>query len=142
MTSFDAEHQHLKDRLQAGVNLVDHYLQAHVAEFIAIDESMVAALQHWVTVSASTVAHDTTSNNVVQCGPLRRDPDGSWWWLEHLLGHDDDPSPALTRVESSVRIVTLALGDALEVATEALDQAGDRLGFRTARRALHRYDHW
>lgn len=48
----------------------------------------------------------------------------------------------MDRVESSVRIVALALRDALETATEALDQAGNRIGFQAARRVLHRYDHW
>lgn len=132
----------LRERLQAGVILVDHYLRGHVADLADLDTAMVANLRQWVTASASVLTRHTTNGGTVQCGPLRRDDDGSWWWLDHLLGHDDDPSPALERLESSVRIVALALGDALETATQAIDAASNRTSFQIARRALGRLDHW
>ncbi|MBL4688213.1 MAG: hypothetical protein JKY37_26740 [Nannocystaceae bacterium] len=135
--------ENLKDRLQSGIVLLERYLKIHGAELIALDDSMVATPRHWVATSGEAVSrHATRIDHVVQCGPLRRDTDGSWWWQDHLLGYDGLPSPSLDRVESSGSVVALALGDALEVTTELLDHTRHQRELQAARRVLYRCDHW
>lgn len=135
-------HRPLKSRLHAGVTLIDRYVRAYLPDLTAIDATMVAALQHWATVSTSALSEHLSDDTVLQCGSLRRDPDGSWWWCEHFLGRDNDPAPALAEFESSARTVRLLLGEALQRAAEALDRADDGAAARAARHVRQRYDHW
>ncbi len=78
----------------------------------------------------------------VSCGPLRREPDGSWFHGASFLGRDHEPVSSLHELESTVGIVAAGLGDALKEACDALHEWGHVSAAQRGRDVLRRFQRW
>ncbi|MBL4684278.1 MAG: hypothetical protein JKY37_06795 [Nannocystaceae bacterium] len=130
----------LQTQLQAGVILVRCLFSASHQALTHLDPVLIEDLRRWVVGTVSIIPN-TDGAALLQCGQLRRESNGTWWWGEHLLGRDGDP---LTSIDmgSDTGVMAIILGDALEAAANRLLDAGDDGGFRAVRRVLVRYQHW
>lgn len=130
----------LRNRLHAGVMLVDCLLAAQAEAVAAIDRGLADSLGEWVTSALADLPPSATAG-LLSCGPVRRDPDGRWWWGPLFLGKDGDPQASL-EPEAEPGVVAIALADALEAIAERRMRMSDAAEIRVARRVLTRYRHW
>ncbi len=78
----------------------------------------------------------------VSCGPLRREPDGTWFHGASFLGRDGEPVSSLRELESTVGVVVVGLGDALKVACDALYEWGHISAALRGRVVLRKFQRW
>lgn len=126
----------LLDQLQIGTMLVDELLTVHRRAIDVLDRELARRLRRW---AASVVSEHAPVP--MQCGGLRRDPDGTWWWGTCYLGRDHDPE-SLLDLGNELGTIVAVLGQALEAAAERLDKLRDHEGSSAAHRVLRRLRHW
>ncbi len=79
----------------------------------------------------------------VRCGPVRREPDGRWFYRSMLLGRDDDPDLREgSEIKDHVAWVTLRLAAALEEACDALRESGQLEALHHGLLVLDRFGRW
>ncbi len=79
----------------------------------------------------------------VRCGPVRREPDGSWFYHSMFLGSDDDPQRGKgSELKDQVEWVALMLAAALEDACGALEKNGRSEALYAGSLALARFQGW
>ena len=83
-----------------------------------------------------------TSRRTVRCGPLRREPDGSWFHGAAFLGQDDDPQQAICERDELAGWTAEKLAEALENASIELRKGGEDDEMCHALSVLRRYDRW
>ncbi len=78
----------------------------------------------------------------VCCGPLRREPDGSWYYRSKFLGRDGEPATSLYEVEDTVGVVAMLMGEALTEACRHLYEWGNVVQAERGRGVLRRFARW
>jgi len=78
----------------------------------------------------------------VSCGPLRREPDGSWFHDSVFLGRDGDPQRAVVELSERVAWVAMRLAEALDLACHELRKNGGEAELHHALLALSRFHRW
>ncbi|MBV1861569.1 MAG: hypothetical protein KUG77_24335 [Nannocystaceae bacterium] len=78
----------------------------------------------------------------VSCGPLRREPDGSWFFEAIYLGRDDEPLGAVAGLEDRAGLVAAQLAAALRQACDDLERWGDVVPAGRGRILLRRFERW
>jgi hypothetical protein len=76
------------------------------------------------------------------CGPLRREPDGSWFHGSTFLGRDDDPQRAVFELDELVGWTAVKLAEALDQACSDLRKGGLETEMRHALLVLRRFHRW
>lgn len=84
---------------------------------------------------------DSPKGTVI-CGPLRREPDGSWFHGASFLGRDDDPQRAVFELDELVGWAAVKLAEALDQACTDLRKVGQEAAMRDALLVLRRFHRW
>lgn len=89
-----------------------------------------------------TGAPSDAPKGTVSCGPLRREPDGSWFHGSMFLGRDDDPQRAVVELDELVGWTAVKLAEALDQACCDLRKGGLEVEMRDALLVLRRFHRW
>lgn len=84
------------------------------------------------------VAQALPQPHVLRCGKLRREPDGSWWYDDMLIGHDGDPKFP-DELYHTLALASLRLARALQHSVEQLQRTGNDASAAAPRDVLARF---